>query len=497
MAEDQIGDVEETEETQQLAASAENKGAVTALDAAVAPDQMRVADDPAADEAQEEDAAGLVAAQADDDADQVASASPAENDENAVIEAQGENDVIEAQAEVIDDGLAPSEANKAAEAALGVAKEVASALRAGVFAVRDVHHASKQSADARAQARTIQDALVRDRATLGHRKQIEASFDQIVSVQAKIVEDSKASIEADQQKIDGLAEERSALVADLDELKASNASAIRPYKHLIESSKSELDDAQRTLTEAKRAVKTAESQLKEAKERRDSSYAIANRSYDNSQTRQRKVQEELRRLQSSGGSAAAISQLQSDNVAALAGVDSAKAEVARASKDGQSAVDNAQTHLWAQNQSLASAQAKYDDAKAKHEAHKAEHDKMADNASAEEKKLQERINEKKRLLDSLRSKVDQTQKVLDEAQGLIDEAQLIRSTPQETKRLEESIASQQADLDEANSEVEHLAATEKELRQATRGSRAALIAVAAAVVLVLVFVVVSCAGGAK
>ncbi len=383
-------------------------------------------------------------------------------------------------------------ANKAAGMALGVARGAADTLKAGAFAVRDVHKASRQSAGARAQARTIQEALEADRKTLEHRREIESSFDSIISEQSGIVARNQATIDSDQQKIDGLSEEHSALTSDLDELKASNASAIRPYKRLVETSKEEFDDAQRMLAEAKRAVKVAETQLNDAKERRDSSFMSASRSFDNSQARQRRVQDELKKLQASGGAPAAISQMQSDNVAALASVDSAKAEVARATKDGQNAVDNAQTHLWTQNQSLASAQSKYDAALAKHKAHKAEHDKMSDDAAAQEKELQERIDGKKRSLDALRAELEDAQEALDEAQGLIDEANLIHSTPEETERLERAIADQQADLDEANSEVEHLAATEKQLRQATRGSRVALIAAAVLVLIVVAVIVASC-----
>lgn len=386
-------------------------------------------------------------------------------------------------------------ASNAAEMAIGMAKGAAGTLRAGAFAVRDVHNASRQSAGARAQARTIREALEADQRTLDHRRDIEASFEDIVSEQSEIVARSRAAIESGQQKIDGLSEERSALVADLEELKASNVSAIRPYRRLAETSKDELDDAQRMLVEAKRAVKSAEAQLEDAKERRDSSYASASRSLDNSQTRQRKVQDELKKLQSSGGAQAAIAQLQSDNVAALAGIDAARAEVDRAAKDGQNAVSNAQTHLWTQNQSLSDAQAKHDAALAKHKSHKAEHDRLADEAKAKESELQERIDAKKRELEEIRAEVDEAQKALDEAQGLIDEARHIHSTPEETARLEQSIAAQQADLEEANSEVEHLATAEKQLRQATLGSRVALIAVAIVALLVAALLAMSCTAG--
>lgn len=383
--------------------------------------------------------------------------------------------------------------NKAAGRAVGVAKGAANTLKAGAYAVRDVHNASRQSADARAQVRTIQKSIEADKRTLGHRREIEASYEEIVSEQSGIVAARKAEIDADRRTIAGLVEEHAALESDLDELKAANASAIRPYKRLVETSKDELDDCQRMLAEAKRAVKAAESQLQEAKERRESSYASASRSFDGSQARQRKVLEELEQLKETGGSQAAIAQLQEDSVAALANVESARAAVERATRDGQGAVDNAQTHLWTQNQSLASAQEKYDAALAKHKAHKAEHDKMADDATEQEGGLQERIDAKKRELDALRAKAEAAQREQDEAQGLLDEAELIHSTPEETQRLAESIAAQEAELAEASSEAEQLAENEKQLRHATRGSRVALIAVAVATLLVVAFIVVSCA----
>ncbi len=392
------------------------------------------------------------------------------------------------------DGERPDEkaTGTAADKALGMARGAAGTLKAGAFAIRDVHNASRQSAGARAQARAVQDALEGDRRMLSHRQEIEASFDEILAAQTETAERNRSLIESVRRKAEGVAEEHSALVADLDELKAANASAIRPYKHLVETSKDELDDCKRVLIEAKRAVKSAESQLQEAKERREAAYTSASRSFDNSRARQLRVEQELKKLQQDGGAAAAVSRLQADNAATVENVRSAKAAVEKASRDGQAAVDNAQTHFWTQSQSLQSAQAKYDAALAKHHAHKTEHDKMADDAAAQEKELQERIEDKKRSLDALRAEMDDAQRALEEAQGLIDEAKLIRSTPEETERLEQSIAAQQADLDEANCEVEHLAVTEKQLRQATRGSRVALIAAAVVVLIVVAVIAASC-----
>lgn len=172
----------------------------------------------------------------------------------------------------------PEPAAKAAGAAAHAALEAVSTLRAGACAIREVRNASRQSASARSQARTIEDALENDRATLAHRNEVESGYGRIVEEQSRIMRDCQARISAAQQKTSALNEEHSALVADLDELKASNASELRPYKRLVETSKGSLDDANRTLVEAKRALKVAESQAKEAAERRESQVNSASRS---------------------------------------------------------------------------------------------------------------------------------------------------------------------------------------------------------------------------
>lgn len=382
-------------------------------------------------------------------------------------------------------------AEKAAGAARRAAAGAAGTLRDGVFAMRDVHNASRRSASARSQAKSILDALETDRATLEHRRQVEADYGSIVSAQTREVEDSQARISTARKKSEAISEEHAALVSDLAELKASHAAELRPYKRLAETAKGELDDATRMLAEAKRALKTAEAQVKDATERRDSQVSSASRSLDNAQTRQRKVQDELKHAQAAGSPS--VGKLQSENVAALAAVTNAKAEVDRAMKEGQGAVENAQTHLWTQSQSMESAQRAAQDAQAKYKDHKQDYDRRAAEAQAKESELQGRVDEKKRAIEALAAEIDQAQEALNEAQGLLDEAVLIHSTPEETERLEKSVEAQRAELAEANDEAEHLAQSEKALREATRGKRAALIAAAVLLCALVAFLAISCA----
>lgn len=383
-------------------------------------------------------------------------------------------------------------AAKAAGAALGAAKGAASTLRAGAFALRDVRNASRQSADARAQAKKIDEALESDQEALDHRKEIESSYASIVERQSRIVADAKARAASARQRFEGLGEEHAALLADLDELKAANASELRPYKRIAETAKGALDDASRSLSEAKRAVRTAEGQVRDASDRREQSVSSANRALDNAQTRQLRVQDDLKRLQAQPGSPSAIAKMQSENVAALARVEAARAEVDRATREGQASVENAQTHLWTQNQSLEAAQREASAAKSKYDEQKADLDRRMKDAEGKEAELQRRIDQKKKAIEELEDDIKEADEAQAEAQGLIDEAELIHSTPEETARLEHAIAARRIELQQASAEVELYETTEKALRKQTRLQRFALIGVAALIVAIIAAVAMLC-----
>ena len=383
-------------------------------------------------------------------------------------------------------------AAKAAGAALGAAKGAASTLKDGVFALRDVRNASRQSADARAQAKKIEEALESDQKVLEHRKEIESSYTSIVEDQSRVVADAKAQAASARRRLEGLSEEHTALLADLDELKAANASELRPYKRLAETAKGALDDANRSLSESKRAVKTAEGQVRDACERREQSVSSANRALDNALARQLRVQDDLKKLQAQPGSPSAIAKMQSENVAALARVEAARAEVDRATREGQVSVENAQTHLWTQNQSLEAAQREASAAKSKYDERKADLDRRLKESEGKEAELQLRIDQKKGALDELERDIETADQAQAEAQGLVDEAELIHSTPEETVRLEHAIAARRIELQRASDEVDLCENSEKALRKQTRLQRFALIGAVMLIVAIITAVAAIC-----
>lgn len=343
--------------------------------------------------------------------------------------------------------------HRAISAARGAASATATTLKGGLAAMRDVREASRQHAGAQKRVRSLTEALDEDRRTLAHRQEVEGRYEEIVSQQTDASRQASQDMADAQATVERLDGEQTALEDRLSKMRAAHEQELRPYRRVMETSRGRASDASQTVAEAKRAVKGAEAQVKDATNARSQGIAQANRALDNSQERLRRVQDDLRRAQADPGAKAdAVAQLQRENVAELAHVEAARAEVANATRQTQEAVEKAQMHLWTQRQSLETAQA---DAKAAH-------DEAAD--------------------------------AYDEAQGLLSEAEAIHATPEETRRLAASIAEQQAALASAQSELDSLADSERTLRQHTRTQRYILTAVAILLVALIVLIAMTALG---
>lgn len=385
--------------------------------------------------------------------------------------------------------------HRAISAARGAASATATTLKGGLAAMRDVREASRQHAGAQKRVRSLTEALDEDRRTLAHRREVEGRYEEIVSQQTDASRQASQDMADAQATVERLDGEQTALEDRLSKMRAAHEQELRPYRRIMETSRGRASDASQTVAEAKRAVKGAEAQVKDATDARSQGIAQANRALDNSQERLRRVQDDLRRAQADPGAKAdAVAQLQRENVAELAHVEAARAEVANATRQTQEAVEKAQMHLWTQRQSLETAQADAEAAKRDYEGHKAEYDRRAAEAASQEKELADAIAERKAGIESAKAAHDEAADAYDEAQGLLSEAEAIHATPEETRRLAASIADQQAALAFAQSELDSLADSERALRQHTRTQRYILTAVAILLAALIVLIAMTALG---
>lgn len=384
---------------------------------------------------------------------------------------------------------------RAISAARGAATGAATTLRGGLSAMRDVRAASREHAGAQRRVRSMTEALEEDSRTLAHRQDVEGRYGDIVAEQSEASRRASQAMQEAQATVERLGAEASSLEDRLAKMRTAHEQELRPYRRVMETSRGRASDASQTVAEARRAVKGAEAQVKEATDGRTQGIAQANRTLDNSQERLRRVQEDLRRAQADPSAKAdAVAQLQRENVAELAHVEAARAEVTNATRATQEAVEKAQMHLWTQKQSLETAQADADAAKRDYEGHKAEYDRRAAEAAAQEKELSDAVAERRAGIESAKASHDEAADAYDDAQGLLAEAEAIHATPEETERLAASIAEQQAALESAQSELEDLAHNERALRQHTRTERYILVAVLALLVVLAVLLAVAVVG---
>ena len=363
-------------------------------------------------------------------------------------------------------------------------------LKSGLDAVAAVRAAAKQHSDARAQAKQLKKELDKSKETLAHRLDVDRNYDKILAEQKAVIQKGNEGIARAEAAIEELETKKSELDATLAQKKADDEAAIRPYRELMESTKGRSDDAARALAEIRRAVKTADQQVADTAKRREQRIAAANRAVDNAQDRLRKVESDLNSLKgSSTASPNALSKMQSELVAERAHLDAAREDVGRVTAECQQLVDNAQTHLWTQKQSLETAERAADDAKREADGRREEYESLYNKAMGGQKEIEARIAEVEKDIDARQTERAEQAQVVFDAQALVDEADDIHSTPEVTKNLQDAIATGKVELEKRQREVDALAAEERQLRESTRAQRFLFIGVAAVAIVIIVLIV--------
>ena len=338
----------------------------------------------------------------------------------------------------------------------------ASAVAEGFSAMRDVRRASKQSASARSRLQAIKKSIDEAQSTLEHRVDVESRFDQIVAEQTVELASAREDRDEAQALADGLTAERDKLQAQLEQLKKDNEERLRPYKNLMDTARGRADDAAKSLSEARRAVKTAEGQVNDATSRRDSRTSSTQKAVANAQERLQALREEQQHLAGTDDAKAQAEVAQSIEAEAAA-LAKAQAETTTVDEDTRRTLENAQTHLYTQRQSLQIAEEQHESAKAESAERKEEYERLLKDARTAEKNLDDEVVDRSNKLRSANKDRDAAQQRAHAAQELLDEANDIHATPQRTAELRDSIRDQQAALGVQQQQVEALAATERSL----------------------------------
>jgi len=395
------------------------------------------------------------------------------------------------------DGPAPEQGesglNRAAGAVAAGAAETSRTFIEGLSAMRDVSRAKRDHNAARSKRDALKVSIEEMQAELEHRTDIERNYDAIMAEQGDALARATAEFKDAEERIKALNAQRERLSDQLAKLKVDNEARLRPYKNLMDSTKSRAEDTSRVLKEAQRAVRKAESALADANSRRDAQVSLANRAVDNANARLARLNEELASLTSAGSADTdAISQVQQSIANEQIHLATARSEVQSTTDETQRAVDSAQAHLLTQQQSLEVAERTNESARQEAEQRRTEYERLYQDAQTDEATLDNAVVEREMGVREVTKEQLAAQDRMEAAQALIDEANDIHATPDKTQNLRDDITSALAELDAQGERVRELADAERDLRESTKRSRTVfkvIIGVAVLVVLLVLWLV--------
>lgn len=424
--------------------------------------------------------------QAADDGDAPSSEDTAEG------EAPEERASAGAAADVVD------RARKAASSVADGARKAAGALGqetvSGWSAMRAVSQAKRAHGEAADRLAELKATIEEDSRTLAHRREVEATYDELVAEQTAALE---AARHAQQDLSDGIAAAEAEVKAredDLEELKTRNERDLRPYKNLADSSKSTADDAGRTLSEAKKAAKTAEGAVRDLTKRRDSRVATANKAADNARQRLTRLQSEISSMQRDpDADPKQLSSMKAEATAEMARLSRAQDDAKAAPGEAAPAIEAAEAHLADARAAQEAAEKEADTAKKEAKKRARDLDREQERARAAEADAEDLLIEAQKQVRSLKQDLAAQEEAESQAQATLDEAADIVAHPEETDALSERVADNSAAAERQEIHVQTLADTERDLRQRTLRSRVAfiLVVVAAVIVLAMLFMMFS------
>lgn len=364
------------------------------------------------------------------------------------------------------------------------------ALLAGIEALREVHHASRRTEEARQGVAELQAELEEDTEELQHRLSIEQNFEQIISRNSEDLDQALSDEQDAQARADLARNTREKLVAQLEAMKAKHEEKLGPYRGLMQTTKARADDASRSLGEARRDTKSAETQEAEAVRNRDAAIASANRAVDTARDRLQRAQDELTRAkQSDNTNQSTADRLLQQVIAEQAALDLAKQKVPSITAEADQRVETAQSYLSSRKQIMAELEQQASEAKAEATARKEEYDELYKQAMADEDRIKEQIAICDTDLQQANDNAADARERANSAQALLDEANEIHATPELTSQLHDHIRQTQEEVAALSAEADALAQQEHVLRTQTRASRALIVGIGIVVVVLIVLAV--------
>ena len=357
-------------------------------------------------------------------------------------------------------------------------------------AFKDVHEASRATAQAEKDIKALQNQIKEDQATLDHRREIEANFGKIIQEQTAIVEQGLDS----QSKIDRITEEnaakRTALVRDLDKTVKEHRKELEPFHTANEQAQAALDESARQLALFKRTEQSSRHQLETLINQRD-----------------KQTKHLMSSIETSRNAIYDLKQKAADPYHELSARDKLdirekiaieQRRLGEFEENLRRIETSAQSNIEAVSDSMAEDTMRLENSKSRH-------DEIKREAEYKLKRLEEKNEQCRQIEEQLQSQIDEIdayqqtlnehnkeiEDAIEEARELINEAHDIHDNPEVTKDLALKIMRNGMHEQDMIKHHEELEEFENELRRKTRKSRTITIVSIIIVVLLIVLLIVA------
>ena len=361
----------------------------------------------------------------------------------------------------------------------------------GIYkAFKDVHEASRATAQAERELKALQAEMKEDKKTLEHRQEVDANFDQIIQDQTAIVEQGLES----QRRIDEITDEntskRTVLVRALNDAIQQNREELEPFRTANEQAQATLDEAARQLALFKRTEQSSRQQLE----------TLINQ-------RNKQTKNLMASIEASEDTIFELKQKAADPYNELTARDKLdlrekitieQKRLGEYQENLRRIETSAQKNIEAVEDSMAEETLRLENTKARH-------DEVKREAEHKLKRLEEKNEQCREIEEGLQKQIDEIeayQKTLDdhnkeiedaieEARELIREAHDIHENPDVTRDLALRIMRNEMHEQDMIKHHEELEEFEDELRRETRKSRTITIAVIIAIIALIVFLIIA------
>ena len=381
------------------------------------------------------------------------------------------------------------------QAEQSAAQAVGAFLSAGADAVRQVNAAKRAHDTARGELEELDRSIAAHEEELDHRRDIANRYQQIVEDETARQDAALAAASEARTRQDAVRAQITQLKERLQQAKEEDAQTEKRYRAAVDAAEAKESSSRESGSRLQRRLDDAKKNLTQAENEKTSGIQTAQQAVESANARLDTLRDEFVEVQRnpSANSAAysvRTTELQNEIADATDELRRAKAELPRIQAE-------IERNLTSARAMVAEAQKPIDDAKKAFRAVTAEADKARDEldrvrreASARQRELRDQIADQEKAAREQEKRAEEAQAEADDARAALDEATDIHEHPEVTEGLNAHLEELHRRRDEKLGQVEHLAATEQDIRERTRGSRYQFIAaVAGAIALVVVIAI--------